>query len=58
MRSCRIVENKDGVSINGVLQPNVVDLQVKRDLHQVMEVQVTYLATEFLKEELGDDSED
>ena len=58
MRSCRIVENKDGVSINGVLQPNVVDLQVKRDLHQVMEVQVTYLATEFLKEELDDDSED
>ena len=58
MRSCRFVENKDGVSINGVLQPNVVDLQVKRDLHQVMEVQVTYLATEFLKEELGDDSED
>lgn len=58
MRSCKIVENKDGVSINGVLQPNVVDLQVKRDLHQVMEVQVTYLATEFLKEELDDDSED
>ena len=58
MRSCKIVENKDGVSINGVLQPNVVDLQVKRDLHQVMEVQVTYLATEFLKEELDDGPED
>lgn len=58
MRSCRIVENKDGVSINGVLQPNVVDLQVKKNLHQVMEVQVTYEATEFLKEELGDGSGD
>lgn len=45
--------NKDGIFINGVAQMNVVDVQVKRNLHQKVKVQITYLADEFLKEDFS-----
>lgn len=48
-----IRENKYGIFINGVAQKNVVDVQVKRNLHQKVEVQITYLADEFLKEDFS-----
>ncbi|MFC6290631.1 hypothetical protein [Levilactobacillus angrenensis] len=48
-----IRENKDGIFVNGVAQKNVVDVQVKRNLHQKVEVQITYLADEFLKEDFS-----
>lgn len=47
---CDIRETAEGVFINGVKQTGVKDLQVKKNSHQLIEVQVDYLATSFSKE--------
>jgi len=48
-----IKENKDGIFINGVKQEGVEDVQVIKNPHRKVEVQVTYLADDFLKEDFN-----
>lgn len=53
---CDIRETSEGVFINGVKQTGVKDLQVKKNSHRLIEVQVDYLATSFSKEKFCDSS--
>lgn len=49
-----IHETKDGVFINGVMQQGVLDVQVKENSHELVTVEMTYLADEFLKKNFSD----
>lgn len=48
-----IKETRDGLYINGVKQPHVTDVQVIKNLHKKVKVQVTYWADSFIKEDFG-----
>lgn len=53
---CNIRETSQGVFINGIKQPGVKDLQIKKNSHRLIEVQINYLATSFSKEKFSNGS--
>lgn len=53
-----IIEDEDGVMINGHRFDMVKDIQVKENLHQLIEVEVTFLASSFTKKQFGNDTTD
>ena len=47
---CEIKQTPEGIYINGVKQEGVTDVQIKKNSHRWMEVQITYMANSFIKE--------
>lgn len=53
-----IRETNHGIFFNGVKQTNIHDLQIIKNYHRKVKVQVTYWADSFIKEDFGNSSAD